>query len=164
MQWLFFLALLRAKEEDIAYYKQWNYSLRLKIIELQKQLSLYEPVDMGAGTGYTCYGCEQKGKPSYHDSIFCAEYKGHIYCEDCLKEVMGHSHDSDNPFSHLPTEKDVNEFLRQKDEGENLTLDLLQSLKEKSPIEKNKTLLKNPRKYGAFDDINSTEPEDGFIV
>lgn len=155
MQWLFFLSLLKVKEEDIAYYKQWNYSLRLKIIELQKKLSLYEPVDMGAGTGYTCYGCEQKGKPSYHDSIFCAEYKGHIYCEDCLKEVIGHSH---NPFSNLPTEEEVNEFLRQKNEGENLTLDL----KEKAPIDKNKTWLKSPKKYGAFDAINSIEPKDGL--
>ncbi len=36
----------------------------------------------------SCYGCEQKTGWNRIWTDFCYEYKGHIYCFQCIEEVL----------------------------------------------------------------------------
>jgi len=36
----------------------------------------------------SCYGCEQKRGWNRMWTCFCYRYEGHVYCYDCLKEIL----------------------------------------------------------------------------
>ena len=75
-------------KDDIAWYKVWHNAFKKQIKDLQIELETYRPTKLNGHGQCSCYGCEQKIGFNRHWTVFCYRYKGHIYCGDCLKEVL----------------------------------------------------------------------------
>lgn len=86
---------LAKKDKEIEELKDWNewYSIWYK--EFQKQiedltieLETYRPTKLHGNGQCECYKCKIEGRQPRHWTDWCNKYKGHIYCDDCLKEIL----------------------------------------------------------------------------
>ena len=75
-------------ERDFEWYKMWHRKFKIEIEKLKKELETYRPTKL-IGNGFcTCDKCKEEGRQSYIWTDWCSRYKGHIYCDSCLKEIL----------------------------------------------------------------------------
>lgn len=75
-------------KKDIEWYQMWHEKFQGNIKKLQDELETYRPTKL-TGNGFcSCFGCEQKNGFNSHWTDWCYRYKGHIYCYDCLQELL----------------------------------------------------------------------------
>lgn len=78
--------------EDLKQWKEW-YSMRYKnsqkqIEDLTTELETYRPTKLHGNGQCECFKCKQEGRQLRFWTDWCSKYKGHIYCDDCLKEIL----------------------------------------------------------------------------
>lgn len=78
--------------EDLKQWKEW-YSMRYKnsqkqIEDLTTELETYRPTKLHGNGQCECFKCKQEGRQPRFWTDWCSKYKGHIYCDDCLKEIL----------------------------------------------------------------------------
>ncbi len=83
------------KDKEIEDLKEWQdwYSMRHKsflkqIEDLTTELETYRPTKLHGEGQCECYKCQQEGRQPRKWTDWCSSYKGHIYCDDCLKEIL----------------------------------------------------------------------------
>lgn len=80
------------KIEDLekwqSWYSMWHKKFKKQIEDLQTELETYRPTKLKGNGQCICYGCEQKGEFGRFWTDWCSQYKGHIYCDKCLKELL----------------------------------------------------------------------------
>ena len=70
------------------WYSMWHKKFKKNIEELQTELETYRPTKLKGNGQCVCYGCEQKGEFGRFWTDWCSKYKGHIYCDKCLKDLL----------------------------------------------------------------------------
>lgn len=70
------------------WYSMWHKKFQKQIEELTIELETYRPTKLHGNGQCECYKCKQEGRQSIEWTDWCSRYKGHIYCEDCIKEIL----------------------------------------------------------------------------
>jgi len=82
------------KEELEFVQKDFDYHLSLidkfesQIVDLQKELETYRPMRLRGNGQCSCYNCEKTKGFNRHWTNTCSKYKGHVYCDICLNELL----------------------------------------------------------------------------
>lgn len=74
--------------DDNKWYSMWHNKYQEQIKDLTTELETYRPTKLYGNGQCSCYRCEQKTGFNCHWTDWCSRYKGHIYCDDCLKEIL----------------------------------------------------------------------------
>lgn len=79
-----------------------------------------------------CYKCKQEGRPAINWTDWCSKYKGHIYCDDCLKEILKEEQSEQIQFINEVFEKIRNKLFPYFTEKKNYytVVEVLQNLQE----------------------------------
>lgn len=70
------------------WYSMWHNKFKKQIEDLTTELETYRPTKLHGNGQCECYNCKQEGNQPIHWTDWCYSYKGHIYCDDCLKEIL----------------------------------------------------------------------------
>lgn len=70
------------------WYSMWHKQFKKKIEDLETELETYRPTKLHGNGQCECYKCKVEGRQPIHWTDWCNKYKGHIYCDDCLKEIL----------------------------------------------------------------------------
>lgn len=88
-------ALCAEKDKEIEdlkewqdWYSMWHKKFQKQIEDLTTELETYIPTKLHGNGQCECFKCKQEGRQSREWTDWCSKYKGHIYCDDCLKEVL----------------------------------------------------------------------------
>lgn len=57
-------------------------------IEMSVNGKTYKVIKLHGNGMCSCYGCEQKKGWNRQWTDWCYKYKGHVYCYECLMEVL----------------------------------------------------------------------------
>lgn len=86
---------LAEKDEEIEdlkewqdWYSMWHKKFQKQIEDLTTELETYRPTKLHGNGQCECYKCKQEGRQARKWTDWCSRYKGHTYCDDCLKEVL----------------------------------------------------------------------------
>ena len=79
---------LEEKEKDICWYSMWHKKFQKQIEDLTTELETYRPTKLHGNGQCECFKCKQEGRQAREWTDWCSRYKGHTYCDDCLKEVL----------------------------------------------------------------------------
>lgn len=74
--------------DDNKWYAMWHDKFKKQIEDLTTELETYRPTRLHGNGQCSCYRCEQKIGSNRYWTDWCSRYKGHIYCHDCLKEIL----------------------------------------------------------------------------
>ena len=87
------------------WYSMWHENFKKQIEDLTTELETYRPTKLHGNGQCECYKCKQEGKQPIHWTNWCNEYKGHIYCNDCLKEILKEEQSSQTQLAIKELEK-----------------------------------------------------------
>ena len=73
---------------DKEWYSMWHKEFQKRIEDLTTELETYRPTKLHGNGQCECYKCKQEGRQPIHWTDWCNEYKGHIYCNKCLKDIL----------------------------------------------------------------------------
>lgn len=90
---------------DKEWYSMWHKEFQKRIEDLTTELETYRPTKLHGNGQCECYKCKQEGKQPIHWTNWCNEYKGHIYCNDCLKEILKEEQSSQTQLAIKELEK-----------------------------------------------------------
>lgn len=81
---------LAEKDEEIEdlkkwqdWYSMWHNKFKKQIEDLTTELETYRPTKLHGNGQCKCFNCN-----AINWTDWCSSYKGHTYCDDCLKEVL----------------------------------------------------------------------------
>ena len=87
------------------WYSMWHKKFQKEIEDLKIELETYRPTKLHGNGQCECFKCKQEGMQARHWTDWCSEYKGHIYCDDCLKEVLKEEQTSQTQLAIQELEK-----------------------------------------------------------
>lgn len=103
---------LDKKDKEIKDLKEWQdwYSMchkqfQKQIEDLTTELETYRPTKLHGNGQCECYKCKIECRQPIHWADWCSKYKGHIYCDDCLKEVLKEEQTSQTQLAIQELEK-----------------------------------------------------------
>ena len=70
-------------QQDLNWYKMWHNQFKKEIEELTTELETYRPTKLQGNGQCKCYRCK-----IIHWTDWCSKYKGHVYCDNCLNEIL----------------------------------------------------------------------------
>ena len=70
------------------WYSMWHKKFQKQIEDLTTELETYRPTKLHGNGQCECFKCKQEGRQAREWTDWCSRYKGHTYCDDCLKEVL----------------------------------------------------------------------------
>ena len=70
------------------WYEMWHKKFQKQIEDLTTELETYRPTKLHGNGQCECFKCKQEGRQAREWTDWCSRYKGHTYCDDCLKEVL----------------------------------------------------------------------------
>ena len=70
------------------WYEMWHKIFQKQIEDLTTELETYRPTKLHGNGQCECFKCKQEGRQAREWTDWCSRYKGHTYCDDCLKEVL----------------------------------------------------------------------------
>ena len=70
------------------WYEMWHKKFQKQIEDLTTELETYRPTKLHGNGQCECFKCKQEGRQARVWTDWCSSYKGHTYCDDCLKEVL----------------------------------------------------------------------------
>lgn len=73
---------------DNKWFAMWHNKYQEQIQNLTTELETYRPTKLHGNGQCSCYRCEQKTGFNRHWTDWCSKYKGRIYCNNCLKEIL----------------------------------------------------------------------------
>lgn len=83
-------ALCAEKDKEIEdlkewqdWYSMWHKKFQKQIEDLTTELETYRPTKLHGNGQCKCFNCN-----AINWTDWCSQYKGHTYCDDCLKEVL----------------------------------------------------------------------------
>ena len=86
---------LKEKDKEIKdlkerqdWYSMWHKQFKKQIEDLTTELETYRPTKLHGNGQCECYKCKIECRQPIHWTDWCSKYKGHIYCDDCLKEIL----------------------------------------------------------------------------
>ena len=65
------------------WYSMWHNKFKKQIEDLTTELEIYRPTKLHGNGQCKCFNCN-----AINWTDWCSKYKGHIYCDDCLKEIL----------------------------------------------------------------------------
>ena len=65
------------------WYSIWHENFKKQIKDLTTELETYRPTKLHGNGQCKCFNCN-----AINWTDWCNKYKGHIYCDDCLKEIL----------------------------------------------------------------------------
>lgn len=75
---------IESLKKDKEWYLIWHEKFKKQIEELTTELETYRPTKLHGNGQCKCHKCQ-----AIHWTDWCNSYRGHIYCNNCLKEVLG---------------------------------------------------------------------------
>ena len=76
-----------------------------QIEDLTTELETYRPTKLHGNGQCECFKCKQEGRQAREWTDWCNKYKGHIYCDDCLKEILKEEQTSQTQLAIQELEK-----------------------------------------------------------
>ena len=70
------------------------------LIDFEVNKKLFKVFKLHGDGQCSCAGCEEKKGFNRIWTEFCYEYKGKVYCVDCLKEVLLNENSNHRNFNH----------------------------------------------------------------
>ena len=95
---------------DKEWYSMWHKEFQKRIEDLTTELETYRPTKLHGNGQCECYKCKQEGKQPIHWTNWCNEYKGHIYCNKCLKDILKEEQTPQTQLAIQELEKVKEEF------------------------------------------------------
>ena len=75
-------------EQDKEWYSMWHEKFQKQIEDLTTELETYRPTKLHGNGFCECYKCKEEGRQSREWTDWCSRYKGHVYCDTCLKTIL----------------------------------------------------------------------------
>ncbi len=87
------------------WYSMWHKKFQKQIEDLTTELETYRPTKLHGNGQCECFKCKQEGRQAREWTDWCSRYKGHTYCDDCLKEVLKEEQDPQTQLAIQELEK-----------------------------------------------------------
>ena len=74
---------IKELEGWVDWYKMWHKKFQIEIENLKTELETYRPTKLHGNGQCKCFNCN-----AINWTDWCSSYKGHTYCDNCLKVVL----------------------------------------------------------------------------
>ena len=74
---------IKELEGWVDWYKMWHKKFQIEIENLKTELETYRPTKLHGNCQCKCFNCN-----TINWTDWCSSYKGHTYCDNCLKVVL----------------------------------------------------------------------------